>query len=504
MEEEHIDIIEQQISKIKEDLQRKDFPELYLIKEEMIIIGDYLLGRKHNDYLLEFLFGVSISYEIWRTVVNSKFKISEDKLESNLLNNYNDISVFLEASKKLAQNITEEEYTIIKDKIVRIYNVRDICNDMYWRIDDKDEKEYFKFKVSIITESKRLYTLSLDQIEKLLISYNEQSFNDIIVNSNRLPQNLTSFLENKTKEQDKGIPLPFTLVDKAINGLRKGQLLATGMMSNDGKTRLMVRLVANLSIIQNKKVLIISNEMTEEDIRYAFITTIINNAEFKDMLKDISITKTEREIRNGIYATEDEQQQVKQITSYIEEKFSNNVIVIHTTQYTAKDLKDIILTHYLKNSIDYFFYDTLKADINTMSNWDGLKATGTVLSELAKEYNICIWANIQLVNSPQPLQTSVDNIANSKQLYHILDTLLLFVPIPKSDYADFRYWASSENPNNDNIQKLDTSKKYYACTILKNRIGAKPNLLFEVNLDLNTWEEVGQIARSKDIKRFLE
>lgn len=244
--------------------------------------------------------------------------------------------------------------------------------------------------------------------------------------------------------------------------------------------------------------------MTEEDIKYAFITSIINNIEFKDMVQDIKITKTEREIRNGIYSTENEQQQVKQITSYIEEKFSNNVTIIHTTQYSSKDLKNIILTHYLENSIDYFFYDTLKADIDTMSNWDGLKATGTVLSELAKEYNICIWANIQLVNNPQPLQANVDNIANSRQLFHILDTLLLFIPIPKNEYTDFRYWASSDSPNKDNIQKLDTNKKYYTCTISKNRIGAKPNLLFEVNLDLNTWEEVGQIARYKDIKRFID
>lgn len=504
MEEEQINIVEQQISKIKEDLQVENFPALYPIKEEMTIIGYCLLKKKFKTYVNSWTFAIPIARDTWKKIVDSKFKISEDELESNLLYNYKDISVFLKASKELALNTTEDEYLMIVSKIDKVYNVRAICDDMYWQIDDKDEKENFKFKVSIIAESERIFTLSLKKIEKLLKSYNEQSFNDIIVNSNSLPQNLTSFLDNKTKRQDKGIPLPFVLIDKAINGLRKGQLLATGMMSNDGKTRLMVRLVANLSIIQNKKVLIISNEMTEEDIKYAFITSIINNTEFKDMLKDISITKTEREIRNGIYATEYEQQQVKQITAYIEEKFSNNVIVIHTTQYSSKDLKDIILTHYLENSIDYFFYDTLKADIDTMSNWDGLKATGTVLSELAKEYNICIWANIQLVNSPQPLQANVDNIANSRQLYHILDTLLLFIPIPKNEYTDFRYWASSENPNNDNIQKLDTSKKYYACSILKNRIGAKPNLLFEVNLDLNTWEEVGQIARYKDVKRFLE
>lgn len=498
MEDEQIQEV---INKQKPYWAGRDF---VLAKEEMTVIGCYLKDNRYKPHFSENFFSTHIADTLWKEIKKSNFTISEEDLKESTkkcLSNEENLDEFIKTSKILAQGITDNEYTNILCRIYRMYQFNNICNNISCYNKDK----FFKDRAYILAKSERIYTLSLDQLEKLLISYNEQSSDDIIANSNRLPQNLTSFLENKTKEQDKGIPLPFTLVDKAINGLRKGQLLATGMMSNDGKTRLMVRLVANLSIIQNKKVLIISNEMTEEDIKYAFITSIINNIEFKDMLKDITtITKTEREIRNGIYATEDEQQQVKQITSYIEEKFSNNVIVIHTTQYTSQDLKDIILTHYLENSIDYFFYDTLKADIDTMSNWDGLKATGTVLSELAKEYNICIWANIQLVNSPQPLQASVDNIANSKQLYHILDTLLLFIPIPKSEYADFRYWASSSNPNNGNIQKLDTSKKYYACTILKNRIGAKPNLLFEVNLDQNTWEEVGQVARYKDVKRFLD
>lgn len=488
----------------------ENYPELCDVKGEMTIIGYYLNGTIPKVIPKSHTFTTELTKAFLEEIEKSKFKISQDELRNPNLLGWNRtleldyLDSVLEASKSLAKGITEEEYIEIKDKICRLYDIREIFNKIYNKFQDEYQQENFELRVSTFAKSERMDLLSLEQIKNIATSYCKLDFNNIVSKSNTVLSNLTSFLENKTKEQDKGILLPFTLVDKAINGLRKGQLLATGMMSNDGKTRLMVRVVANLSIIQNKKVLIISNEMTEEDIRYAFITTIINNAEFKDMQKDIIITKTEREIRNGIYATEDEQQQVKQITSYIEEKFSNNVIVIHTTQYTAKDLKDIILTHYLENSIDYFFYDTLKADIDTMSNWDGLKATGTVLSELAKEYNICIWANIQLVNSPQPIQASVDNIANSKQLYHILDTLLVFVPIPKSDYADFRYWASSSNPSNDNIQKLDTSKKYYACTILKNRIGAKPNLLFEVDLDQNTWEEIGQLARYKDVKRFLE
>lgn len=499
---------QKQIDKIAESLEIwENYPELCDVKGEMTIIGYYLNGTVPKVMPKSSTFTTELTKAFLKKIEQNKFIIRQDELRNeNLLGwnrpiDLNYLDSVLEASKNLAKGITENTYIEIINKICRLYNIREIFDKIYNKIQDEHQQENFRQKVSILAKSERMDLLSLEQIRIIATSY---CINNIVYKSNTVLSNLTSFLDNKTKEQDKGIPLPFTLVTKAINGLRKKQLIATGMMSNDGKTRLMTRLVANLSIIQNKKILIISNEMTEEDIKYAFITSIINNIEFKDMVQDIKITKTEREIRNGIYSTENEQQQVKQITSYIEEKFSNNVTIIHTTQYSSKDLKNIILTHYLENSIDYFFYDTLKADIDTMSNWDGLKATGTVLSELAKEYNICIWANIQLVNNPQPLQANVDNIANSRQLFHILDTLLLFIPIPKNEYTDFRYWASSDSPNKDNIQKLDTNKKYYTCTISKNRIGAKPNLLFEVNLDLNTWEEVGQIARYKDIKRFID
>ena len=35
--------------------------------------------------------------------------------------------------------------------------------------------------------------------------------------------------------------------------------------------------------------------------------------------------------------------------------------------------------------------------------------------------------------------------------------------------------------------------KYYACVVDKNRAGSKPRLLYRVNLDYNTWEEMGYV-----------
>jgi beta-lactamase superfamily II metal-dependent hydrolase len=47
----------------------------------------------------------------------------------------------------------------------------------------------------------------------------------------------------------------------------------------------------------------------------------------------------------------------------------------------------------------------------------------------------------------------------------------------------------------ENKKELDLNKRYYTCVLDKNRSGSKKNLLFELNLDLNTWSEVGEVHK---------
>ncbi len=39
----------------------------------------------------------------------------------------------------------------------------------------------------------------------------------------------------------------------------------------------------------------------------------------------------------------------------------------------------------------------------------------------------------------------------------------------------------------------DPDVRYYACVVDKNRAGAKPTLLFRLNLAYNVWEELGYL-----------
>lgn len=480
------------------------------VKEELTILGRALTGKKFKKCDSE-KFGTRNVYQMWNLLLEKDFKVEETDLYYKYDSGESKIQFteFIQTIKQLAKNMSDDEFQAVYEKVKKLYDIRELCKSIYNEVHidsatEIKEEKFFLNRYWYLVDSSRLETLSISQIKKFLTPISIVDTTDIIYSATSLTKGLTSLLNLETEDINKGVDLAFPLITKAINGLRKGQLIATGMFSNNGKTRLMIRNIANLVLRHNEKVLIISNEMTKEDIKYCFITTVTNNPEFKEMFGTTDITKNEREIRNGDYKDSTESDRITDIVKILEEKFEDNILVIHTDIYSDEVLTEIILKYYMVDNIDYFFYDTLKADKSNMANWDGLKITTTILSELAKTYDICIWGNIQLINdtSKAPLETNSNDIASSKQIYQLLDTLLLFSPIDKKLYSQYVYWESSKAPTKDTVKELDINNTYYICRVNKNRLGAKPDLLFKVNLNQNTWEELGQVCYRERLKRL--
>ena len=195
---------------------------------------------------------------------------------------------------------------------------------------------------------------------------------------------------------------------------------------------------------------------------------------------------------------------VKTISHWIDTEMKDKIRIIETgSDYSDKDLKQIIENTCVSEGIDYVFYDTFKNDKDAMGDWAAMKKTATILSEIAKKRNIFIGANIQLTddaNFCKPLELSSSNIANSKQIKHVLDALCLFKEIPYSDFDKYVYWkGTSDKPKK--VYDLAPEKRYYVCRIDKNRAGIKPDLLFELNLNTNIWEEVGRVGDKKAYKK---
>ena len=159
--------------------------------------------------------------------------------------------------------------------------------------------------------------------------------------------------------------------------------------------------------------------------------------------------------------------------------------------------------HYQYNEkIEYIFYDTLKTDTDNIGNGEELKKTATILSNLAQNFNMFICSTLQLTeSSTSPIILNVNDLAVSRTVKEVLDTLCLIKQINSQAYKDYEYSLKEVDTKFYNIEKCENPDvRYYACVVDKNRAGAKPKLLFKLNLAYNIWEELGYLKLKQDIQ----
>ena len=127
-----------------------------------------------------------------------------------------------------------------------------------------------------------------------------------------------------------------------------------------------------------------------------------------------------------------------------------------------------------------------------------MKITATTLSEISKSLNVFGYLSMQLndeTNNVMPDELSSSNIAECKPVKHVLDSLIMVKEIDKRQYGKYEYLFDDPDWGKPIAKSLKDDKRYYCFVVDKNRGGEKPKLLYELNLDLNTWSEVGRIIR---------
>ena len=98
-------------------------------------------------------------------------------------------------------------------------------------------------------------------------------------------------------------------------------------------------------------------------------------------------------------------------------------------------------------------------------------------------------------NSVAPDAMNSSCIAEAKQTKHVLDSLIMIKQIDKDDYHKYEYIKTPDEWGTDVHSALLDNKTYYCFVIDKNRSGDKKKVLFEVDLNLNTWKECGLLKR---------
>ena len=383
-------------------------------------------------------------------------------------------------------------------------------------------ERYIQDKIAEITDYQLYDKMSPEEIEDAIKQVNvTQKFKQSI-----LSRNLVRFLENGENELANGLDYPFPILTQVFKGIRKGETMAFAMPSNSGKSRLTIDIAAYTSLVHQKKVLIISNEMSEEKMKLCLITTILNNPEIQKIHgQKVEISETELlEFKfkpdnakdavldeNGYILKEEKETQTqfvqrlskissqfnKVITAieWASKQMNNSIYFINITDHTNDELQKVITNYYYKEKIEYVFYDTLKTDTANIGNPEEIKKTATILSNLAQNFDMFICSSMQLSeNTTMPIDLNVNDLAVSKTVKEVLDTLCLFKQINRDDYEKYEYSKEEVDTKFFNLEKSkNPDVRYYSCVIDKNRAGAKPKLVFKLNLAYNSWEELGYL-----------
>lgn len=345
-----------------------------------------------------------------------------------------------------------------------------------------------------------------------------------------LSQNLTDFLVAGDNSLTNGLQLPFRILSSVFKGIRQGETMAFAMPSNYGKSRFTINIAAYISLVHKEKVLLISNEMSEEKMKLCLMTTIINNPDIQKLHGE-KITKSETELlefkfrpddvkkckvdENGFVLKEKDESQAEfarrlakissefnsviRATNWLNKQIENSIYFINITDHTNEELKKVIMNYYYKEKVKYVFYDTLKADIENIGNAAEIKKTATILSNLAQNFGMFIGSTLQLQETEtEPLNLTINDLAVSRTVKEVLDTLCLFKQIHREDYDKYEYSLNEVDTDFYNIKNYkDPDERYYACIVDKNRAGAKPKVLFNLNLAYNRWNELGYLRLKK-------
>ena len=206
-------------------------------------------------------------------------------------------------------------------------------------------------------------------------------------------------------------------------------------------------------------------------------------------------SETQREFAKRLMDISTEFKKTIAVTEWIDKQIKNSIYFVNITNHTNDELEKVILNYYYKEKIEYMFYDTLKTDTENIGNGEEIKKTATILSNLAQNLGIFIAASLQLTESNTlPINLSVNDLAVSRTVKEVLDTLCLIKQIHNEDLDKYQYSLEEVDTEFFELKKYkDPDVRYYACVVDKNRAGAKPKVVFRLNLAYNMWEELGYL-----------
>lgn len=525
--EEDIDFVDEEeekpkkvkVKKEKEEKEEKIYPkELQDEELEQIFLGLLLNNPKSISmyYIIheECYFESKKLLNIYKSILfteGANYSSEEAKRDFNFAETTQESIALKENLRKMVANKTYNFEIIYRD-LRKLF----ILRKNYASMPIKETQD----KIAEIRNYNLYKNMSVEEVREAINQVTVTGkFKQAVLNDD-----LTEFLLAGENSLTNGLNLPFPILSNVFKGIRKGETMAFAMPSNSGKSRFTINLASYIAFKHKKKVLIISNEMSEEKMKLCLITTILNNPEIQKMHGQ-ELVKSEGELLEFKFRPDDNQkvevdengfvlQQPKEtrkqfikrltqvstefnktikVTEWLNKQINNSIYFINITDHTNDELKKVITNYYYKEKIEYMFYDTMKTDTQNIGKSEEIKKTATIISNLAQNFNIFIGYTMQLTETATlPVNLTINDLSESRTVKEVLDTLCLIKQISNKTLKDYEYSLEEVGEKFYPLKEYkDPDERYYACVVDKNRAGSKPKVVFNLNLAYNRWVELG-------------
>ena len=388
------------------------------------------------------------------------------------------------------------------------------------------------YDVSKILALKNFQSLTSNDICRIIRGRIDKVANKVqaIDEPSILSDNASSYIDQFLCAPSMGVQGPWPYIQKYYRGLLPGNVLMTGALSNSGKGRNLVYLIAYLVLVQNQKILLLANEMSESSIKLNFLVTCINSPEIQELHGVKGISKPERELalgsfkndngnyiyrkmdeqgnyieseedyKNRVQNTSSEYRKIKHIMNWVESESKGRFLFKNIgTCYEDEVLELEIKKARTIYGCDGVAYDTLKC--SGVEDFAKLAATGTKLTEWIHATNMYMICTFQLTDSAWdvPIENlNSQEIASSKRLMHVADQLQMWKHLTAEDKQNYVYVADDDGWGEPVEHDLQMNKNYVGLRIVKNRVGSKNDLIcFEVQMDENIWKEIGILKKKQ-------
>lgn len=522
--EEDIDFVDEEEEKpkkvkVKKEKEEKIYPkELQDEELEQIFLGLLLNNPKSISmyYIIheECYFESKKLLNIYKSILfteGANYSSEEAKRDFNFAETTQESIALKENLRKMVANKTYNFEIIYRD-LRKLF----ILRKNYASMPIKETQD----KIAEIRNYNLYKNMSVEEVREAINQVTVTGkFKQAVLNDD-----LTEFLLAGENSLTNGLNLPFPILSNVFKGIRKGETMAFAMPSNSGKSRFTINLASYIAFKHKKKVLIISNEMSEEKMKLCLITTILNNPEIQKMHGQ-ELVKSEGELLEFKFRPDDNQkvevdengfvlQQPKEtrkqfikrltqvstefnktikVTEWLNKQINNSIYFINITDHTNDELKKVITNYYYKEKIEYMFYDTMKTDTQNIGKSEEIKKTATIISNLAQNFNIFIGYTMQLTETATlPVNLTINDLSESRTVKEVLDTLCLIKQINNKTLKDYEYSLEEVGEKFYPLKEYkDPDERYYACVVDKNRAGSKPKVVFNLNLAYNRWVELG-------------